>query len=647
MLKYVFSAFATGFILSLAGITFEDTNHNIAAYQSLSVLHHFIAPLVIGSVSGIIGFLIWKRKVNQIETINKYTKNLYALLDVNSTLITTLNLEEVLQIIIDESTHLTNLDTGAIYLHENENLYLGATTPPLPTDFPEILRFDFVENHPHIQKTLSTKKAIIVPDTRNAILSESESLVVKMRRLRSIIYIPLIVENRSVGTLILGTTQKLRTFTKQEIDIYGIFSVQAALTIDNARLYKKSVTIANELRQQNEEFLVLNEELSESYERIQKINEDLTSAKIKAEESDKLKSAFLLNMSHEVRTPLNAITGFSTLMTEPDLSIEKRNKYSEMISISSDKLIGIITDIIEMSQIHANQMFVKFTEIDIREFTHLLQQCCTAKAKQKNIELRLKFNIPNQNQTILSDFEKLKKILTHLTDNALKFTVKGYVEIACSFQNQTLEFAISDTGIGISEEMQKIIFDPFRQAENGLCRNFGGNGLGLSIVKAYTELLNGSLIIKSEINKGTTITVSFPVEMVSQEKIQKTVAKQYHANTVLIVDDEYSNYYYLAAVLEKDGLKILYADNGQKAIDMCRANSVIDLIFMDIKMPIMDGHTAAKLIKTFRPDIPIIAQTAFALESEKEDLIGVFDHYITKPINKRVLSDILHKYTKH
>jgi len=193
--------------------------------------------------------------------------------------------------------------------------------------------------------------------------------------------------------------------------------------------------------------------------------------------------------------------------------------------------------------------------------------------------------------------------------------------------------------------MQKIIFEPFRQVETGICRNYGGNGLGLSLAKAYTELLNGSISLKSEINKGTTFYISIPTNKVSLQIPEiLTDDKKYKVNTILIVEDEYSNYQYLLALLEETELEILYAENGKKAVDICRANAKIDLILMDIKMPIMDGHTSAKLIKGFRSDIPIIAQTAYALESERETFIGIFDDYITKPISEELLNQKLFKY---
>ena len=414
----------------------------------------------------------------------------------------------------------------------------------------------------------------------------------------------------------------------------------------------------------------LKNELSEKIEKVfelhlnkierKKIEEELIKAKERAEESDRLKSAFLKNMSHEIRTPLNAIVGFSHLMAKPDQSPEKLKKFADFITTNSNKLVETITNVIEISQIHANQIKAIFTEIDIVSFLKNSVNSFTEKAKDQNINFTLNINIPDKEYFIFSDIKKLNKTIVHIIDNAFKFTAKGSIVIDCNLvepstviepevtersRSAEIQISITDTGIGIAMEMQNKIFELFRQAETGMIRQYGGNGLGLPIAKAYIELLNGTISLKSEINKGTTFNISLPVYKSNMQTGQKGSNKlAYSINTILIAEDEYSNYQYLLEFLGETGIKILYAQNGQEALDMCRANSSIDLILMDIKMPIMDGYTAAKLIKEFRPEIPIIAQTAFALESEKEQFAGVFDDWITKPIDEDELTEILKWY---
>jgi len=372
---------------------------------------------------------------------------------------------------------------------------------------------------------------------------------------------------------------------------------------------------------------------------------DLTLAKERAEESNQLKSAFLQNMSHEVRTPLNAITGFAQLMSKPNQTPEKQIKFSEIILENSEKLIGIITDVIEISQIQTFVTKPKITAFDVFEMIHEIEKKFKHKITEKKLELQIEINIPQPNYYIHSDKEKLQRILLHLIDNAIKFTTNGSVKLICEVENQSIKFTIIDTGIGISQEMQKLIFEPFRQVETEISRNVGGNGLGLSLAKAYIDLLNGSISLTSELNSGTTFYISIPTnKMNSQTNEIVSDTKKIPINTILIAEDEYSNYQYLLALLDETNLKILYAENGQQAVDVCRKNNSIDLILMDIKMPVMDGYTAAKLIKGFRENLPIIAQTAYALENEREKFIGIFDDYITKPISAEILNQKIIKY---
>jgi signal transduction histidine kinase len=641
---YILISFVSGFIFCLVGVSIEDYSHNISIRYALSNFRHFLIPACFGLVTAILGYYYWMRRIQQSKAINQFTENLHSLLDVNKALVSSIELDTVLQIIIDKSTQLINLDTGAIYLHEEEKLYLGATTPPLPEEFPDILRYDLLANHPHIQNTLFTKQPTIVPDTSKAKFSEAEQAVVKIRNLRSIVYIPLIIENRPVGTLILGTTNNLRTFESTEIDMYRTFSGQAALSIENARLYKKSILVTEELRQQNEEFLSLNEELSESNLRIQKINDDLTLSKEKAEESDRLKSAFLQNMSHEVRTPLNAITGFSMILTEPDQPSDRIQKFADIISSSSNKLMEIITDVIEISQIQSKLIYIGKSDFCFLKLVTDIVQEFKPIIEKKELELTFSLNILNKEWFVSADKIKLYKILKHLLDNAVKFTGNGQIKLELNIFSERIEFIVSDTGIGISKDMQQKIFEPFRQIETGICRNYGGNGLGLSIVKAYTEMLGGEITLQSEPNIGTKIKVSLPVIRIPIRK--ETVKDKRQAGSslrkVLIVEDEQSNYEYLAALLSRTDAILLYATNGQNAIDVCRTENQLDFILMDIKMPIMDGHTATKLIKAFRPDLPIIAQTAYAMECDKELFLeSGFDAYVCKPITDVALFEAI------
>lgn len=380
------------------------------------------------------------------------------------------------------------------------------------------------------------------------------------------------------------------------------------------------------------------------------IKEEMVRARMKAEESDQLKSNFLQNISHEIRTPLNAIVGFSQLITDPQLTEEEHKVYADQIQSGSDKLTGVIKDIIEISQVQSGQAEISITEFDLVGLITELTDSVSEKAKDKNLEFSVQQKIAQKEYSIETDREKLWSILIHLTDNAVKFTPKGSVKIITEIRDDKLHLSVSDTGIGISAETQKIIFEPFRQSDTHTRRKYGGNGLGLSLAMAYVELLGGIINIESEVNKGSTFTVTVPIRAKAADEtagVPDTMSASKAGNkkdTIIIAEDEYANFLYLAKLIKKDNINVLHAKDGHEVIDLCRNDSSVNLIFMDIKMPNMDGHTAAKMIKEFRPDLPIIAQTAYALQSDKLRFSDVFDDYLAKPIEKLRVQQIIRKY---
>jgi PAS domain S-box-containing protein len=381
-------------------------------------------------------------------------------------------------------------------------------------------------------------------------------------------------------------------------------------------------------------------QLKKKNEEYKQLNLALALAKEKAEESDQLKTAFFHNISHEIRTPLNAIIGFSQIIAKQNQQEGRFSKYAEILSINSNKLLEIVTDVIEVSEIQSKQSIVKKSEFDFIELINELENEFSTAIKNKDLAFIINIKPDITEFRLTSDRNKLKTIIKHLISNSLKFTYKGSIILDFQFTDDKIEFSVIDTGIGISEAMKQIIFEPFRQVEIDISRNFGGTGLGLAIVKGYVQLLNGTITVQSENNVGSTFTLSLPVEQITDiNKIKKSYQLgNIKFNTLLIVEDELSNFEYLKEILGVFCPNIIYATNGQQAIDICRDNKQIELILMDIKMPIMDGHTAIKLIKAFRPDLPIIAQTAYAMENDKEKFLeSGFDGYIYKPIHEKTL----------
>ncbi len=381
---------------------------------------------------------------------------------------------------------------------------------------------------------------------------------------------------------------------------------------------------------------------------------ELTIAKEKAEESDRLKTSFLQNMSHEIRTPMNAIIGFSKMLANPDLLPEKRKSFTSIIVNSTNQLLTIITDILTISSLETKQEKLNIESVCINTIIVDLLAMFKAQSFNQNISLYAKQLLTDKQSEIFTDKAKVTRILTNLINNALKFTHKGYIEFGYNLVEQhrgvalqrELQFYVKDSGIGIKSELHEKIFERFRQAELSISQNYGGTGLGLSIAKGFVDLLGGKIWVQSELELGSTFYFTIPFHAVNEiEKTYSPTKQSDFKTTILIAEDDEYNYLFIEEILLNMDFKLIHAKNGKEAIDICKLNPEINLILMDIKMPIMDGNTAAKLIKEFRPDLPIIAQTAYYYEQCKE-IYGemVFDEYITKPINDDELKQKLMKY---
>lgn len=374
---------------------------------------------------------------------------------------------------------------------------------------------------------------------------------------------------------------------------------------------------------------------------------ELVLAKEKAEESDKLKTAFLNNISHELRTPMNAILGFSNFLILETDSQEKKEMYRGIIEESCAKLLDIVTNIIDISHVQSNQLKLIIDETAIADILNEKRQSFKQIAENKNIEFIVNSSIDNELK-VTTDSYKLRRTLSHLIDNALKFTYKGQVELNCSMVNSNfIEISITDTGIGISKEMLNKVFEPFRQVEGGAIRTFGGPGIGLSIAKAYVELMGGKISLSSTVNIGTTITINIPINYRSNGQSEKVKNQEINLSnkTILIAEDNIQNYSQMVSSLSSYMPKIIHAKNGIEAIDHCRNQNSIDLVIMNIELPDLDGCTSAKQIKTFRPDLFIIGQTNTLTDDEKNSLNGVvFDDYLHRPMDTCELKKTISKY---
>jgi len=376
----------------------------------------------------------------------------------------------------------------------------------------------------------------------------------------------------------------------------------------------------------------------------------LLEAKEKAEVSDRLKTAFLQNISHEIRTPMNAIIGFSQLLDSAEYPDERRSEFTTIIQNSSHQLLSIVNNIITISSLEINQEKITVTAVSVDSIFIDLLALFKQQAIDKNISLHTKQQ--SNGIIIYTDGTKITQILTNLINNALKFTEKGSIEfgyiIKTNNEPAEIEFYVKDSGIGIKDESQAIIFERFCQADKDIQQTYGGTGLGLSISKGFIELLGGKIWVESELDKGSTFYFTIPYNPLSENnKITSKTEPGLNIKTILIAEDDDYNFRYINEILIAMNVHSIHAKDGYETVEICKSNLNIDLILMDIKMPKMDGHTAAKLIKEFRPDLPIIAQTAYALEHEKQKYSGtVFADYITKPINREELKYKIEKYSK-
>jgi PAS domain S-box-containing protein len=395
------------------------------------------------------------------------------------------------------------------------------------------------------------------------------------------------------------------------------------------------------LIEKNEEYEALNEELKQT-------NIKLAKAKERAEEGELLKTAFLQNMSHEIRTPLNAIMGFASLLDKPDLSSEKRKGYTKIILNSGKQLLSIVNDILTISSIETKQERLNPVKVNVNNIIVELLAIFKAQATNQNVSIYAKQHLPDSQTEILTDVTKLTQIMTNLLTNALKFTHEGFIEFGYTFLSDApdgvslkkpmLKFYVKDTGIGIKPEFQDKIFDRFNQADKTVHKKYGGTGLGLSISKGFVQLLGGEIWLESEPDKGTTFFFTIPYQPVNEGQKQNDNLETGHSQkpVILVAEDEEFNFLFIEELLHDLNVAILHAKNGNEAVEMCRNNPNIDLILMDIKMPFLDGYNAALKIREFRSDITIIAQSAYALEHEREKYAGpAFDDYITKPIDEK------------
>ena len=453
------------------------------------------------------------------------------------------------------------------------------------------------------------------------------------------------------------------------VDITELKQAQLNLEVKNKQIEKQN----RENEKLTKELIVANNELADQIKEKEKRAAELILAREKADESNRLKSAFLSNMSHEIRTPMNGIMGFAELLKAPDLTEEDKQRFIIIIESSGKRLLNIINDILDISKIESGQMPVTITETDLNEQLKYIFTFFKPEAERKGLQIFLGDRLPEDKSMLWTDREKIYAILTNLVKNAIKFTHTGFIEFGCNFlyagekkandhlkkgkkngKPVAVEFYVKDNGIGIHSDQLVFIFDRFRKGTDFLHRNYEGAGLGLSIAKAYVEMLGGKIHVISESGKGSEFYFTIPVRNESVEKEDKndmnlTEDEENQAGKLKILvaeDDEFSEMLIILSV-EDYCRELIRVNSGINAITACRNNPDIDLILMDIRMPEMDGYEATRQIRKFNKEVIIVAQTAYALSMEREMAMEAgCDDYLLKPIRKANLLEVINKYFK-
>ncbi len=418
-------------------------------------------------------------------------------------------------------------------------------------------------------------------------------------------------------------------------------------------LSTRSVTVKNE---KGEPIGALT--ISRDITALKKVHEDLVKANIEAEASNRLKSSFLANISHEIRTPLNSVVGFANLLLANDITNEAKEEYIEHINHNSEKLLQIIGDIIDLSRLESSQIEITYEEASVNSIINEIVEEARriVKRNEKSIIINVMNLLEDNTDLIFTDRIWLKRVLNHLMDNAVKFTLEGSIRLSYAKEEENLIFRVKDTGIGINKENLDHIFEEFRQEIDGHHRPFEGLGVGLTLAKEVIERMGGKIFVQSEKGVGSEFSFSIPYrpaggstrirsQIISNEP--KSTVVNWKNRKCLLVDDNKDILLYLNRVLLDTGINILTARSGIEAIEKIKSTPDIDVILLDMQMPEMNGIEATKEIRKIRKDIPIIAQTAFIFEDDKDIILEAgCDACLIKPIRKDHLLTVMSSFLK-
>jgi CheY-like chemotaxis protein len=388
---------------------------------------------------------------------------------------------------------------------------------------------------------------------------------------------------------------------------------------------------------------------------------DIEKARDEAVQANAYKSNFLANMSHEIRTPLTSIIGFAESCSETDCSVEDRTRAVNTIIRSGKHLVNLINEILDLSKVEAGKLEINASEVNIIDLLEEINQLFTVSSQEKGLIFGVNYAFPLPHKIIIDPL-RLKQILLNLCANAIKFTQQGYVylNVAYDKENNKLNFEVIDTGIGMKQDQLKRIFKPFEQADSSITRKYGGTGLGLTLSKQLTEILGGTLTVKSKLNKGSSFKVSITPNLIDAsdfvyEKDLNILAETHNLadyklpqlnGKILIAEDNDDIRELVKLIIKKIGLIPEIVENGKMAVERA-AEKEFDIIFLDIQMPVMDGISAVKELRKQGYTRPIVAMTANAMQKDRNECRAAgFDDFISKPIDRRSLYKVIFEYIK-
>jgi signal transduction histidine kinase/CheY-like chemotaxis protein/HAMP domain-containing protein len=537
-------------------------------------------------------------------------------------------LNEISEAALRKIIKTCNFAVGAIYLVEDE-VVSPVCSYGLDKDY-----------------TLSHKSSFFDPVIKNKetlefYFNEQQPIIktgIISLQIKNLIIIPVIYNCKTIAVLELGAIENPSAEAKQYL---LNIQEQLAIGLTNAKAFVQLENLVLELKKLNEDYQKQNEDLLRLHNQLKEKAGELEIQKEKAEESTKLKSQFLASMSHELRTPMNSILGLTELILEESSLGGKNKERLKVVLKSGKRLMNLINDILDLSKIEAGKMEVHKEEISLNNFLYEIETSIKPLASKKSLEFKL-VKHSNTEVTINTDREKLTQVLMNLLGNAIKFTENGFVELHIILENNLLRFDVADSGIGISAEDQKIIFDEFRQIDGTTTRKYNGTGLGLSITRKIAELLEGKLPVESEIFKGSVFSFALPLNLIRVEneklntEINLEVLRRNNKNPVLVIDDDAEVRYTIGQYLISKGYNVVYAEDGEKGIEEAIRIQPF-AITLDVMLPKKDGWNILRELKKNpeTKDIPVILISIISDKNLGFGL-GAFEYFV-KPISAQKL----------